>query len=53
MALDVVFIILTLIKVISLSRVSNVPTVLRIVIRDGAWAFVLVTSTLDYLLYDA
>jgi len=45
MSLDCVLVALTLFKVIRLSRAPNAPSVLHIIIRDGAWAFLLVTAT--------
>lgn len=42
-ALDCVLVILTLFKVIPLFHIPNAASVLRIVVRDGLWAFVLVT----------
>lgn len=42
-ALDCVLIALTIFKAIRLSRISNAPSILRVVVRDGTWAFMLLT----------
>lgn len=46
MGVDCVFVFLTLFKVASLFRVANTPSFIRIVSRDGVWAFILVTFTI-------
>jgi hypothetical protein len=47
--LDLMMIVLTVKRAIRLSRHPNAPPILRIVTRDGTWAFFLVWSVFPEL----